>query len=145
MEESEKGVFKERCEICDAKQWQNAHPASFLTDLNTSQNNTCWISEPSADYPHNISLILSLGKKFELTYISLQFCGRLADSLAIYKSTNQGKTWTPFQFYSTDCKSLYKKTPNVDIGRHNEQVLFIFESNFQRLKFSFFFSNFIII
>uniref|UniRef100_A0A915DVE8 Laminin N-terminal domain-containing protein n=1 Tax=Ditylenchus dipsaci TaxID=166011 RepID=A0A915DVE8_9BILA len=119
--ESENGLFKEQCEVCDGSSWQQSHPASLLTDLNNSLNNTCWISQPSTEYPHNVTLTLSLGKKFELTYVSLQFCGRLADSLAIYKSTNRGKTWTPFQFFSTDCLKIYGKKPNVEIGRHNEQ------------------------
>lgn len=123
MEETEKGLFKEKCDVCDATDWRRSHPVSYLTDLNSSQNNTCWISEPSTEYPHNVTLTLSLGKKFELTYVSLQFCGGgLADSLTIYKSTNHGKTWVPFQFYSSDCKKVYGKTPNVELNRYNEHV-----------------------
>ena len=115
--------MEEKCDICDASDWRRSHPASLLTDLNNYQNSTCWISEPSLDYPNNVTLTLSLGKKFEITYVSLQFCGRLADSLAIYKSADYGKTWTPFQFYSTDCQGMYEKSPNVEIRRHNEQVV----------------------
>ena len=122
LKENAKGLMEESCDVCDASNWSRAHPASLLTDLNNYQNNTCWISEPSTEYPHNVSLTLSLGKKFELTYVSLQFCGRLADSLAIYKSNDRGKTWTPLQFYSTDCDAIYVKKANMEIGRHNEQV-----------------------
>ncbi|KAI1713493.1 laminin EGF domain-containing protein [Ditylenchus destructor] len=121
LTESEEGLFKEQCDVCDASDWRQSHPASLLTDLNNSNNNTCWISDPTADASHNVTLTLSLGKKFELTYVSLQFCGRLADSLAIYKSTNGGKTWTPFQYFSSDCQGVYGKSPNREIGRHNEQ------------------------
>ena len=122
MTEDSHGVMRDNCETCDAKEWTKSHPASLLTDLNNSQNMTCWISEPSIDYPHNVTLTLSLGKKFELTYVSLQFCNRFADSMAIYKSVNRGKTWVPFQFYSTQCKTMYGRDPNAQIGRHNEQV-----------------------
>uniref|UniRef100_A0A7E4VYQ9 Netrin-1 n=1 Tax=Panagrellus redivivus TaxID=6233 RepID=A0A7E4VYQ9_PANRE len=121
LAEDEHGVIRETCETCDAREWGKSHPASLLTDLNNSQNMTCWISEPTTDYPHNVTLTLSLGKKFELTYVSLQFCNRLADSMAIYKSTNRGKTWVPFQFYSTQCKAMYGRETNTVISRHNEQ------------------------
>ncbi|KAI6215185.1 Netrin unc-6 [Aphelenchoides besseyi] len=119
--ESKGTLVGEQCDICDASDWRTAHPPSLLTDLSTSRNQTCWVSEPSIEYPHNVSLTLSLGKKFELTYVSLQFCGRLAESMAIYKSTNFGRTWTPFQFFSTECEKIYQRIPNIPIGRHNEQ------------------------
>ncbi|VDN19942.1 unnamed protein product [Gongylonema pulchrum] len=121
VRENAAGVIEEVCDICDASSKSRAHPASYLTDLNNSQNVTCWISEPSTDYPHNVTLTLSLGKKYELTYISMQFCNRLADSMAIYKSMDFGKTWIPFQFYSTQCRKVYGRNPNVQISRHNEQ------------------------
>lgn len=111
----------EQCDICDAADWRTAHPASLLTDLNTAKNRTCWVSQPAAE-PQNVTLTLSLGKKFELTYISLLFCSRVADSLAILKSSNFGKSWTPFQFFSTDCPRVFRRQPNVPVGRHNEQV-----------------------
>ncbi|GIY20428.1 netrin-1 [Caerostris extrusa] len=53
------------------------------------------MSEPFSQSLHNVSLTLSLGKKYELTYISLQFCNQKPDSLAIYKSMDYGKTWHP--------------------------------------------------
>ncbi|CAD5216795.1 unnamed protein product [Bursaphelenchus okinawaensis] len=109
------------CDICDSKDFRTSHPASYLTDLNSAKNRTCWISEPTSQYPHNVTLTLSLGKKFELTYISLLFCSKVADSLAIYKSTNFGKSWTPFQYFSSECKKIYDRVPEVAIGRHNEQ------------------------
>jgi netrin 1 len=121
MTEDSHGIMRENCDTCDATEWAKSHPASLLTDLNNSQNMTCWISEPSTEYPHNVTLTLSLGKKFELTYVSLQFCNRFADSMIIYKSVNGGKTWTPFQFYSTQCKAMYGRDPNAKISRHNEQ------------------------
>ena len=48
----------------------------------------------------NVTLTLSLGKKFEVTYVSMQFCNARPDSMAIYKSVDYGRTWVPFQFYS---------------------------------------------
>lgn len=116
----------EKCDLCDASDWRTAHSASLLTDLNTAKNKTCWVSEPTSDNTQNVTLTLSLGKRFELTYISLLFCAKIPDSMSLYKSTNFGKTWTPFQFFSTDCQKTYQRNPNVTIGRHNEQVGFLF-------------------
>uniref|UniRef100_A0A8R1TUR8 Netrin-1 n=1 Tax=Onchocerca volvulus TaxID=6282 RepID=A0A8R1TUR8_ONCVO len=121
LREDAMGVMEEVCNICDASSKTRSHPASYLTDLNNLQNMTCWMSEPSIEYPHNVTLTLSLGKKYELTYISVQFCNRLADSMAFYKSVDFGKTWMPFQFYSTECQKIYDRNPNIKIGKHNEQ------------------------
>ncbi|CAG9540171.1 unnamed protein product [Cercopithifilaria johnstoni] len=121
LRENAMGVMDEVCDICDATSKIRSHPASHLTDLNNLQNMTCWMSEPSIEYPYNVTLTLSLGKKYELTYISVQFCNRLADSMAFYKSVDFGKTWTPFQFYSTECQKIYNRSPSIKIGKHNEQ------------------------
>ncbi|EPB66889.1 laminin [Ancylostoma ceylanicum] len=120
VKEGADGIMRERCEVCDASVLGQSHPASLLTDLNSPGNMTCWVSEPSL-IPHNVSLTLSLGKKFELTYISMYFCSRLPDSMALYKSTDHGKTWIPFQYYSSDCKNMFGKATDVAITKHNEQ------------------------
>lgn len=121
MDESVDGMMRERCEQCDAARPELAHPAQLLTDLNNPNNLTCWVSEPSTMLPNNVTLTLSLGKKFEITYVSLHFCGRLPDSLAIYKSNNRGRTWIPMQFYSSECDKVYRRPKDAQIERHNEQ------------------------
>lgn len=63
------------CHICDANNPKKAHPTTFMTDLNNPNNLTCWESNPFALDGDNVTLTLSLGKKYELTYVSLQFCG----------------------------------------------------------------------
>lgn len=99
------------CQECDSSTAATSHPASLLTDVNNPSKPTCWMSEPfnvNSQQERNVSLKLSLGKKFELTYVSLQFCGSgKPDSLAIYKSSDYGVTWQPFQFYSTNCQLIY--------------------------------------
>ncbi|XP_055928334.1 netrin-1-like isoform X2 [Argiope bruennichi] len=96
------------------------NPARYLTDLNNPSNVTCWTSNINSTETV-VNLTLSLGKKYELTYISLQFCGPKPDSLAIYKSMNYGETWLPFQFYSSQCRKVFGKVPNVPLTRSNEQ------------------------
>ena len=113
---------EEVCEVCDAGAAGQQHPASFLTDLNNPNNVTCWHSELLGDTrQENVTLTLSLGKKFELTYISLQFCNQKPHSLAIYKSMDHGKSWQPFQYYSGDCRAVWARDHRVPIHRTNEQ------------------------
>lgn len=126
------------CFICDATNPKRRHPPAYLTDLNNPNNLTCWMSEPlqpqqgllapstapstaAAQDPTNVSLTLSLGKKYEITYISLQFCSARPDSMAIHKSMDFGKTWTPFQFYSSQCRRVFDRAPRVVVTRANEQ------------------------
>lgn len=118
-----------QCHVCDDSTPRRRFPASYLTDLNNPNNITCWRSEPLVSSqsfsapPDNVTLTLSLGKKYELTYVSLQFCPRAAkpDSIAIYKSMDYGKTWQPFQFYSSQCRRVYGRPNRATITKANEQ------------------------
>ncbi|XP_041939153.1 netrin 2 [Alosa sapidissima] len=108
------------CHVCDAADARRAHPASYLTDLNSAHNLTCWQSDNLAG-AHNVSLTLSLGKKFEITYVSLQFCSPKPDSMAIYKSMDYGKSWLPYQYYSSQCRRVFAKPNKAAITKQNEQ------------------------
>ncbi|XP_031750361.1 netrin-1 isoform X2 [Xenopus tropicalis] len=119
---TEKGEDRFRnCHICNTSDPKRAHPPSFLTDLNNPHNLTCWQSENYIQYPQNVTLTLSLGKKFEVTYVSLQFCSPRPESMAIFKSMDYGKSWVPFQFYSTQCRKMYNKPNKAIITKQNEQ------------------------
>lgn len=118
-----------QCHVCDDSTPRRRFPSTYLTDLNNPNNVTCWRSEPLVTAqsfnapPDNITLTLSLGKKYELTYVSLQFCPKAAkpDSIAIYKSMDYGKTWQPFQFYSSQCRRVYGRPNRATITKANEQ------------------------
>ncbi|XP_031419924.1 netrin-1a isoform X3 [Clupea harengus] len=119
---TEKGDERNRnCHICDASDPKKHHPSAYLTDLNNPHNLTCWRSENYIQYPQNVTLTLSLGKKFEVTYVSLQFCSPRPESMAIFKSMDYGKSWVPFQFYSTQCRKMYTKPNKATITKQNEQ------------------------
>ncbi|XP_061664560.1 netrin-1 [Syngnathoides biaculeatus] len=77
-----------------------------LTDLHNPHNLTCWQArgdQNSGDWV----LTVPLGRRFEVTYISLQFChhGEPWDPIAIsiFKSMDYRHTWRPMQHYSSDC------------------------------------------
>ncbi len=73
-------------EFCNTFQLNKTQSIDYLTDINNPNNLTCWQSD-LIKQGDNVSLILSLKKKFELTYISLQFCSQSKpDSMAIFKS-----------------------------------------------------------
>uniref|UniRef100_A0A1A8BKD6 Netrin-1 n=1 Tax=Nothobranchius kadleci TaxID=1051664 RepID=A0A1A8BKD6_NOTKA len=119
---TEKGEERTRdCHSCDAGDPKKSHPPAYLTDLNNPHNLTCWQSENYVQAPQNVTLTLSLGKKFEVTYVSLQFCSPRPESMAIYKSMDYGKSWVPFQFYSTQCKKMYNRQNKAAITKQNEQ------------------------
>ncbi|KFP11803.1 hypothetical protein Z169_11087, partial [Egretta garzetta] len=106
---------------CDASDPRRAHPPAYLTDLNTASNMTCWRSETLHHSPQNVTLTLSLGKKFEVVYVSLQFCSPRPESTAILKSMDYGKTWVPYQYYSSQCRKIYGKPSKATVTKQNEQ------------------------
>lgn len=98
-------------------------PSCPLTDLHNPGNATCWNISGATQVGRALNLTLRLGKKYELTYVSVQFCGLASkpDSLAVYKSINYGDTWIPMQFYSDSCRRVFGKHPGVPVTRSNEQ------------------------
>ncbi|CAN8192351.1 unnamed protein product [Coccothraustes coccothraustes] len=106
---------------CNASDPRRAHPPAYLTDLNTASNMTCWRSETLHHSPQNVTLTLSLGKKFEVVYVSLQFCSPRPESTAILKSMDYGKTWVPYQYYSSQCRKIYGKPSKATVTKQNEQ------------------------
>ncbi|XP_049612633.1 netrin-1 [Syngnathus scovelli] len=77
-----------------------------LTDLHNPHNLTCWQAQGGQDSGDWV-LTVPLGRRFEITYISLQFCyhGEPSDpiSISIFKSMDYRHTWRAMQHYSSDC------------------------------------------
>ncbi|KAM4537458.1 netrin-1 [Odontesthes bonariensis] len=95
-----------------------------LTDLHNPHNLTCWTAHTGPDTGDWV-LTLPLGRRFEITYISLQFCNQGGPSdpiaISIFKSMDHGRTWRPMQHYSSDCVGYFKQ-PSHTIAqtRHQE-------------------------
>uniref|UniRef100_A0A8C4XZ21 Netrin 5 n=1 Tax=Gopherus evgoodei TaxID=1825980 RepID=A0A8C4XZ21_9SAUR len=68
----------------------------------------------------NASLSLALGGRFELLYVALRFCSPRPHSLALYKSTDHGHSWMPFQFFSARCLQAYGLPPASVISKASE-------------------------
>ena len=59
----------------------------------------------------------------QVTYVSLQFCapGRPDHSVALYKSVDYGATWSPFHFFSDQCRRVFGRDFTQRVNRSNEQ------------------------
>lgn len=95
-----------------------------LTDLHNPHNLTCWMADTGTDTGDWV-FTLPLGRRFEITYISLQFChqGEPSDPIAIsiLKSMDHGRTWRPMQHYSSDCLRNFRlPSQTVAQTRHQE-------------------------
>uniref|UniRef100_A0A3B3ZI83 Uncharacterized protein n=1 Tax=Periophthalmus magnuspinnatus TaxID=409849 RepID=A0A3B3ZI83_9GOBI len=95
-----------------------------LTDLHNPHNLTCWVAPDGPD-SREWALTLPLGRRFEITYISLQFCqqGEPSDpiSISILKSMDFGRTWRPMQHYSSDClREFSLPSQTAALTRHQE-------------------------
>uniref|UniRef100_T1IVA6 Laminin subunit gamma-1 n=1 Tax=Strigamia maritima TaxID=126957 RepID=T1IVA6_STRMM len=111
------------CDICDARFSRTAHGSEYLTDFNNEDNLTWWQSEtllearnrlPDSHFaglfiPLKVNLTLSLGKKFDITYVRLKFYSPRPESFAIYKRTDEDYDWIPYQYYSGTCRDTYSR------------------------------------
>uniref|UniRef100_A0A3B3BZP4 Netrin 5 n=1 Tax=Oryzias melastigma TaxID=30732 RepID=A0A3B3BZP4_ORYME len=95
-----------------------------LTDLHNPNNLTCWMAHAGHDTGDWV-LTLPLGRRFEITYISLQFCNQEEPpdpiSLSILKSMDYGRSWRPMQHYSSDCVVHFQQpAQTIAQTRHQE-------------------------
>ncbi|XP_056598862.1 netrin-1 [Triplophysa dalaica] len=97
---------------------------STLTDLHNPHNLTCWM--PAEGWGgRDWTFTIPLGRRFEITYISLQFCQQVESvesySITILKSMNFGRSWRPLQYYSSDCMGMFGlPAQSIAQTRHQE-------------------------
>ena len=119
---NDEGHIVRTCDICE-HEGTSSHPASFLTDINDIGNITYWQSKPfrNRNKRDPVTLIISFKKKFELSYISLQFHSPRPAAMAIFKSVNNGRTWIPYQFYARSCSIRFGLANRISTNATNEQ------------------------
>ena len=109
-------------ETCDAN-GPNSHPVQYLTDINDRRNYTYWQSRAmSRPDQREVTLTISFEKEYEVSYVYLQFKSVRPKAMAIFKSQNNGRTWTPYQYFAQDCRlqfNIRAKAPE-DRGSENE-------------------------
>ncbi|XP_049593242.1 laminin subunit gamma-3 [Syngnathus scovelli] len=109
------GSAARSCHRCDASVPDFSHSAALLTDFHRNDEPTWWQSQSmyyGVQHPNSINLTLHLGKAFEITYVRLKFYTSRPESFAIYKRTEAGGPWLPYQFYSASCRETYGKAAN---------------------------------
>nr|XP_021327565.1 netrin-1-like isoform X3 [Danio rerio] len=97
---------------------------STLTDLHNPHNLTCWTASEGSS-GGDWTLMVPLGRRFEITYISLQFCQQVDSvesySITILKSMDFGQSWRPLQFYSNDCMGSFgRPAQSIALTKHQE-------------------------
>jgi netrin 1 len=55
------------------------------------------------------------------------------DSMSIQKSVDFGRTWVPFQFYSSQCRRMYDRQPRATITKVNVNVVTVVDVDFESM------------
>ncbi|CAL8315192.1 unnamed protein product [Gadus morhua 'NCC'] len=101
---------------CDASTEELAHPPELMFDFEGRNPTTFWQSTSWKKYPKplQVNLTLSWNKTIELTDdIILTFESGRPEQMVLEKSLDQGRTWTPYQFYATDCLDAFTMEPKT--------------------------------
>ena len=91
------------CFICDSSDPANSHPASFLSDLDSSAMplRTWWQAENGVG---DVTLELELEALFFFTHLVASFRLPRPAAAVIERSRDFGVTYEPYQYYSNDCE-----------------------------------------
>ncbi|KAG7270510.1 hypothetical protein CRUP_005059 [Coryphaenoides rupestris] len=101
---------------CDASTEELAPPEELMFDFEGRNPTTFWQSTSWKKYPKplQVNLTLSWNKTIELTDdIILTFESGRPEQMVLEKSLDQGRTWTPYQFYATDCLDAFTMEPKT--------------------------------
>ncbi|XP_076819320.1 netrin-3-like isoform X1 [Clavelina lepadiformis] len=120
------GHIRRECDVCE-RTGDRSHPASYLTDINDNGNVTYWQSrifhsQQNGAKKRNVTLTISFGKQYELSYVYLEFFSPRPKSMIIYKSMDKGHTWVPYQYYARDCRETFSLASKNSTNRTNEVI-----------------------
>ncbi|PWA29976.1 hypothetical protein CCH79_00009641 [Gambusia affinis] len=108
---------------CDAATEELAHPPELMFDFEGRNPTTFWQSTSWKKYPKplQVNITLSWNKTIELTDdIVITFESGRPEQMVLEKSLDYGRTWTPYQFYATDCLDAFTMEPKTvnDLSQH---------------------------
>ena len=123
-QEGDEGSAARSCDVCDANVPELAHPPVLMTDAHDAANPTFWQSQNSSSvqYPNSVVITFSLNKTFDINRIAITFQSVRPESYAIYKSTDYGASFTPFQYYSLSCEATYGVVEGTAVEPGDEAV-----------------------
>ncbi|XP_034064332.1 netrin-G1-like isoform X2 [Gymnodraco acuticeps] len=110
---------------CDATTEELAHPPELMFDFEGRNPTTFWQSTSWKKYPKplQVNITLSWNKTVELTDdIVLTFESGRPEQMVLEKSLDYGRTWTPYQFYATDCLDAFTMEPKT-VGDLTQRTL----------------------
>uniref|UniRef100_A0A8C4RX20 Laminin subunit beta 3 n=1 Tax=Erpetoichthys calabaricus TaxID=27687 RepID=A0A8C4RX20_ERPCA len=102
-----------KCCTCDSRQPknQNAHRIENVAPQEGPYR--WWQAQKGVE---NVTVQLDLDRKFQLGDMVLDFKGPRPEAFVIERSTDYGKTWQPYLYLATDCRSSFPgistKAPN---------------------------------
>ena len=90
------------CFTCDSSEPDNSHPATFLTDTDSSatEDRTWW---QAGNGVSNVTLELELEALFLFTQLIVTFRSPRPAGAVVERSRDFGETYEPYQYYSDDC------------------------------------------
>lgn len=91
---------------------RNSHPVTYLTDIDDQNNRTYWQSKTMMRLDEReVTLTVSFGKEYEISYVYVNFNSIRPRAMAIYKSQDKGRSWIPYQYFSADCLHHFNIPP----------------------------------
>nr|KAF6277188.1 laminin subunit gamma 3 [Pipistrellus kuhlii] len=126
-----------QCQRCDAADPRLHHNASYLTDFHSQDDSTWWQSPSMAfgvQHPTSVNITLRLGKAYEISYVRLKFHTSRPESFAIYKRSQAGGPWEPYQFYSASCGRTYGRPDGLHLRPGQEERVAFCTSEFSDIS-----------
>ena len=118
------GAGGDSCDYCDAAVPELAHLPEFITDPHSPFNQTFWQSQNFSVVQHPATVVITfpLSKTFSITRVAITFQSSRPESYAIFKSTDNGESFSPFQYYSLSCEDTYGVEEGTTVAEGQEDV-----------------------
>ena len=97
------------------------HPPSKALDEQSTARQTWWQSQSMAiigNQLHEINFTISLGKAYELDSLDVRFWSIRPESWVLHKSSDYGKTWSAYEYFSRSCSYTYSLANSYPLLRN---------------------------